>query len=376
MTVRIPQVSPWLDEEAAEAVAGVVRSGWITEGPTTRDFGDRLNELIGVPYGVFAPNGTLALTLGLLALGIGPGDEVLVPDITFIGSASAIILAGATPVFTEVDNECFQIDVERARDRLTARTKAVMPVHLFGTACDMRALTHFVSESGLVMIEDAAQGIGVTFDGQHVGGFGDVGCFSFFADKTITTGEGGYVVCREHGIYEKLRLLRNQGRLDRGSFIHPSIGFNFRLTDLQSALGLVQLNRLSRIIERKAAIMARYRMRLAAVPGVRLLGAASGANHVAFRCVLIVDNAQALMDYLGQCGIQPRSSFYPLHRQPCLKESCRGRISSELFEDAQYPNAIFSWDHGVCLPVHPTLTDNEVDVVCDTVIRFITHEDI
>jgi perosamine synthetase len=371
VTVRIPQISPWLDEEAAEAVAAVVRSGWITEGPATHDFGERLNALIGVPYGVFAPNGTLALTLGLLALGIGPGDEVLVPDITFIGSASAIILAGATPVFTEVDGQCFQIDVERARDRLTPRTKAVMPVHLFGTACNMHDLRRFVSEHGLAMIEDAAQGIGVTFDGRHVGSFGDVGCFSFFADKTITTGEGGYVACRDDGIYERLRLLRNQGRLDRGSFVHPSIGFNFRLTDLQSALGLVQLNRLPRIIERKTAIIGQYRERLAAVPEVRLLGAAPEANHVPFRCVLIVDQPHALMDYLAERGIQPRSSFYPLHRQPSLKESSHGRISSDLFDDGKYPNAIFSWDHGVCLPVHPTLTDDEVDIICGAVIRFI-----
>lgn len=373
MTIRIPQVSPWLDEEAAESVAAVLRDGWITEGPKSQEFSERLNKLIDVPYGVFAPNGTLALVLGLLALDIGPGDEVLVPDITFMGSASAIIMVGATPVFTEVDAECFQLDIESAETRLTPRTKAMMPVHLFGTACDMRAINNFAAVNGLKVIEDAAQGIGVTSGGRHVGGLGDVGCFSFFADKTITTGEGGYVVCRDPAIHDKLRLLRNQGRLDRGSFIHPAVGFNFRLTDMQSALGLVQLKRLPRIIARKAAIMMRYRERLEHVAGLRMLGAAPGANHVPFRCVLMVKHATALMEHLEQQGIQPRSSFYPLHRQPSLKEWGQGRIADDLFDDTQYPNAIFSSDHGVCLPIHATLSDEDVERVCDAVTGFLAQ---
>lgn len=372
MAIKIPQVSPWLDDEAAECVAAVVRDGWITEGPKSQEFSERLNKLIEVPYGVLAPNGTLALVLGLLALEIGPGDEVLVPDITFMGSASAIIMVGATPVFTEVDAECFQIDIDSAASRLTSRTKAIMPVHLFGTACDMRAVNNFAALNGLRVIEDAAQGIGVTSGCRHVGGLGDVGCFSFFADKTITTGEGGYVVCRDPAIYDKLRLLRNQGRLDRGSFIHPAVGFNFRLTDMQSALGLVQLKRLPHIIARKEAIMARYHERLVGVPGLRMLGAAPGANHVPFRCVLLVKHAKALMEHLGQQGIQPRSSFYPLHRQPGLKEWGQGRISADLFDDAHYPNANFSWDHGVCLPIHVTLSDEDVDRVCDAVTGFFS----
>jgi perosamine synthetase len=371
MAMKIPQVSPWLDDEAAEAVAGVIRDNWITEGPKSKEFSERLNALMGTPYGVFAPNGTLALVLGLLALGVGPGDEVLVPDVTFIGSATAVILAGAAPIWVDVDDREFQIDVRQTKRRVTPHTKAIMPVHLFGTACDMGALNQFARAHDLLVIEDAAQGVGVHWMNQHTGTMGDVGCFSFFADKTITTGEGGYVTCKDPEIHKRLLLLRNQGRLDRGSFIHPAVGYNFRMTDMQCALGLIQLKRLDRIVARKTELLERYRAGLAAVSEVRVLGAAPGANQVPFRCVLMAERAHDLMPHLERSGVQTRSFFYPLHRQPSLREWGEAHgLSRELFEDASFPNAVYGWDHGVCLPIHPTLTDAEVDFVCTSIAQF------
>jgi perosamine synthetase len=368
--IRIPQVSPWLDAETAESVAAVVRGGWITEGPLSREFSERLNALIGAPYGVFAPNGTMALSLGLMALEVQPGDEVLVPDITFHGSAAAVAMVGAIPIFTEVDPECFQIDLESAHTRLTERTRAIMPVHLYGTACDMEAINSFAQSYDLKVIEDAAQGIGVMSDGRHVGSLGDVGCFSFFADKTITTGEGGYVACGDPAIYKRLRLLRNQGRLDRGSFIHPAVGYNFRITEMQSALGIAQLSRLEKIVQRKAQLIARYRDRLSGIHQARILGPAARANQVPFRCVLMAEDAKGLMAHLEQQGIQPRTSFYPLHRQPGLRAWSAGRIPESVFEDHGYRNANYSWDHGVCLPIYPALTEVQVDEICDAIRAF------
>ncbi|WP_299614130.1 DegT/DnrJ/EryC1/StrS aminotransferase family protein [uncultured Tateyamaria sp.] len=358
----IPQVMPWLAAEEEEAVAAVMRSGWLTEGQVTRAFGERLNQLTGAPYGVFAPNGTLALALGLLALGIGAGDEVLVPDSTFIGSATAVLLVGAHPVFIDVREESFQFDVEAARARLSPKTRALMPVHLFGSPCDMREVCKFASEHGLRVIEDAAQGIAVHFDGRHVGAIGDVGCFSFFADKTITTGEGGYVTCQDPEIYERLCYLRNQGRIDRGSFVHPAIGFNFRITDLQAAIGMAQLDRLDTIVARKRAVYGRYVDQLNTLPQVRFLKSHPLGDHVPFRVVLLVERSQELMAWLADRGVQIRSFFHPLHSQPCFA----GHPDAH----RMFPVADRGYADGICLPVHPTLADDEVDYICERIHEF------
>ncbi len=363
---RITQVRPWLGDAEIDAVVDVLRDGWITEGRHAQAFCEKLNGLVGSAYGVLAPNGTLALALGLMALGIGPGDEVLVPDTTFIGSATAVLMVGAAPVFVDVEDRTFQIDMSRAGLHLSPRTRAIMPVHLFGTACDMTAVLDFARRHKLAVIEDAAQGIGVTFGDRHVGSLGDVGCFSFFADKTITTGEGGYVACRDPAVHERLRLLRNQGRLHRGSFVHESVGYNFRMTDLQCAIGLAQLARLDVVIARKAALWRRYRDRLAGVPQVRVLGPAAHAGHVPFRCVLMARNVRALMAHLEAAGVETRSFFHPMHRQPGLA----AHAGAPPADDAAFPNATYGWDHGVCLPLRPTLSTAEVDVICAAIAAF------
>lgn len=366
LTETIPQVSPWLDGAERDEVMRVLESGWITEGPTSEEFASALNQQIDVPFGVFAPNGTLALALGLMALGIGNGDEVIVPDATFIGSATAVMMVGAKPVFVDVDAETFQIDMDRAEAVVSSATRAVMPVHINGTASPMAAVLAFAERHGLKVIEDAAQALGVSYRGRHVGGLGDVGCFSFFADKTITTGEGGYVVCRDPEIYERLQYLRNQGRLDRGSFVHPMIGYNFRITALQAAMGLAQLRKLDKIISRKLAINERYRQALADVEQVRVLGAASNSTHVPFRCVLMSSRAHELISYLQEHHIQPRTFFYPLHRQPCLIAA--PAIDTKV--DADFPNAIRAYEQGVCLPVFPGLVRSQFDHIVRVIRDF------
>lgn len=368
--MQIPQVSPWLGEAERAAAERVIASGWITEGPRAAEFGARLNDLIGAPYGVFAPNGTLALYLGLVAAGVGLGDEVIVPDITFIASANAAIMAGATPVFADVDADCYQLDVEACERVVTKRTRAVMPVHLYGMAANMPEVMAFAQRRGLIVVEDAAQALGVRYRGKHAGAFGAVGCFSFFADKTITTGEGGYVVCQSEAVYERLRLLRNQGRMDRGSFVHPAIGYNFRITDIQAAIGLAQLAKLDMIIARKLAILSWYRRELDSLPDVRFLPVEPGSEYAPFRVVLLCRAAHRLMDRLAQRGIQPRTFFYPLHRQPCFAHLGASGGGAQDFDDARFPNAIHGYEHGVALPVFPTLSEREVAYICATIRDF------
>ena len=359
--VQIPQTRPTIGDEELAELRGVIGDNWLTEGPRSRAFSDRLNALIGTPYGVFAPNGTLALVLGLMGLEIGPGDEVIVPDTTFIGSANAVLMVGATPVLVDVDPVHFNICPERMAAAVTARTRAIMPVHLFGGAADMTAVMALAARHGLLVIEDAAQALGVSWNGTPAGSIGDVGCFSFFADKTITTGEGGYVTCRDAAVYERLRLLRNQGRLDRGSFMHPAIGYNFRITDLQAAIGLAQLDRLDTLIAGKARVLSRMRDGLADIEEMRIIGPKAGSTFVPFRVVLIAEQVEALSRHLEAAGVQTRSFFYPLHRQPCF-QAIPDRIGGAArLDDGHFPNAIHGWDHGLCLPVFPTLTDAEVD---------------
>lgn len=367
---RIPQINPWLAAEEVDAVTRVLSSGWITEGRECEAFGAALNEVIGVPYGVFAPNGTLALALALMAVGVEPGDEVLIPDTTFIGSATATVMIGAVPVFVDVDPVSYQIDMEDARRCLTSRSRAVMPVHLYGTACDMDAVLAFAHNHELKVVEDAAQGMGVRYKGRHVGSIGHAGCFSFFADKTITTGEGGYVACQDREIYERLRRLRNQGRPERGSFVHHDVGFNFRITDMQAAIGRVQLERLPKIAARKNELWESYRAALADLSAVRLLGPASEANQVPFRAVLICDRSQELMAFLDSNGVQSRGFFYPLHRQPCFADGKTAKGGS----DERFPNAVHGFEHGLCLPIYPGLNDHDVDRIAGLIDAFYNAE--
>jgi perosamine synthetase len=368
--MRICQVQPWLGEAEREGILDSLDQGWISEGPKSEAFVERLNARVGVPYGVLAPNGTLALALGLMALGIGRDDEVLVPDLTFVGSATAVHMVGAVPVIVEVNPVNFQIDTQSAARMLTSRTRAVMPVHLYGMTADMDAVMAFARQHGLKVIEDAAQAIGVQYRGRHAGSFGDVGCFSFFADKTLTIGEGGYVATSDPAIYENLRLLRNQGRIDRGSFVHGAIGYNFRITDLQAAIGLAQIERLDEVIDRKLRLLDRYRVLLEGIPQVAMMPVEEGSTHVPFRLVLLCEDMPGLRVHLEAHGVQTRGVFCPMHRQPALAFLDRRSGGTQDFDDRHFPNAIRAYEQGLCLPLFPTMSQEQVAHVCDGIRSF------
>lgn len=364
--MKVPQFAPYIGEEEYAAIKQCFTDNWITEGPKAKEFNAMLCELIGVKYGVFAPNGTLALYLALRAMEIGPGDEVIVPDFTFIGSATSVEMTGATPVFADVNRRNFQIDYQVCKKLLSKKTKAIMPVHIYGMSANMDEVMGFASANKIMVIEDAAQAIGVRYKGKHCGSFGKIGCFSFFADKTITTGEGGFIVTDDKAIHENLLYLRNQGRLNRGSFIHPHIGYNFRMTDIQIAVGIVQLNKLPEIIKKKSAILAKYKSRLAAIDQISMISLEDGSNYIPFRIALICQQATALMAYMEERGIQSRTFFYPLHKQPCFQYLA---ASQDLSDDC-FPNAIFGYDHGVCLPSFVSIADEQIDYVCNVIEEY------
>lgn len=365
--MRVPQLEPFIGKDEYAAIKQCFDKNWITEGPLAKEFSTKLLELIGSKYGVFAPNGTLALYLGLRAVGVGPGDEVIVPDFTFIASATSVEMTGAVPMFVDVNRKNFQIDLRDADKLITKRTKAIMPVHIYGTIADMDSVMKFAKKHNLKVIEDAAEAIGVTKNGKHAGTFGEVGCFSFFADKTITTAEGGFVVTDDEKVYKKLLYLRNQGRLDRGSFIHPEIGYNFRMTDVQCAIGLVQLNKLEEIKDRKKKIIDLYKKYLKNIREITYFEPDQNADWIPFRMGILVKEAKELMSFMKSKDIEPRTFFYPLHKQPAFKYLRNN-------DDSFFANSIYAFEHGICLPAFPSLKEEQVAHIAGTIKEFFERD--
>ena len=364
--MKIPQMKPYIGMDEYESLKPCFEINWVTEGPKSKEFVDKLCDIIGSKYAILAPNGTLALYLGLCALDIGPGDEVIVPNFTFIASATAVCMTGATPVFVEVEAETLQLDITDCDRVLTKRTKAIMPVHVYGAACDMTQIMQYARDNGLLVIEDAAQAVGVEWRGKHCGSFGDVGCFSFFADKTITTIEGGLVCTDDEEVYEKLLYLRNQGRRDRGTFIHPEIGFNFRMNDLQAAIGLTQLEKKDFIFRRKVENFNCYYARLKDNPHIDIILPQKGSGFVPFRVAALFDDDSApIAAFLSENGIETRTFFHPLHRQPCFEKIECGDVAEEHFQTS---SNLFS--RGLCFPVYPELTELEINYICDKIEEY------
>ena len=364
--MKVPQVQPWLGLDEYEAIKSCFTDNWVTEGPKAAEFKNQLLELIGAKFGEFAPNGTLALYQGLHAAGIGPGDEVIVPDFTFIATANAVCMVGATPVFADVTPHNFQLDAESCESKITPRTKAIMPAHMYGMVSNMDAIMELANRHNIMVIEDAAQALGVHYNGKHAGTFGKVGCFSFFADKAVTTGEGGFVITDDPDISHNLKFLRNQGREDRGSFIHPEIGYNFRMTDIHAAIGITQLGKLPEAKRRKLQALKWFKDGLAEVEQVKFLELEPGSERIPFRTCVIAEQAHELMDFMEKREIQARTFFYPLHMQPAF---------AKIVEDSgatseQFPNSRYAYENGVCLPAFPELSEDQVNYTVDIIKEF------
>lgn len=359
----ILQVKPWLGKEELKELKEVLKSRWISGGPKIKEFQEKIAKVCGVKHAVSVCNGTQALYVGLKILNIGKGDEVIVPDFTFIASANAVVWTGAKPVFVDVDAETFNIDPKKIEKAITSRTKAIMPVHLYGQSADMEAVMRIARKHKLFVIEDAAQGIGVKFKGKPVGGFGEVGCLSFYADKTITTGEGGMVLTNDQKLARRVFILQNQGRAGRGWYIHENLGYNFRMCDFQAAVGLGQLAKLPLIIKRKKRIERLYRKYLKDVPQVKLPYIDKRGFNVPFRMLILVDNPQTLMEFLDKNGIKAGRSFYPLHLQPCYK-------GKGYNIKGDFVNSIKASERLLRLPSAVTLTEREIKYVCDKIKEF------
>jgi len=364
LPTRISQVDLFLDDAELESLTPSILNRWLTEGPRAAEFTEAVKDYAGTQHLVFAPNGTLGLYLALLGLDLPKGSEILIPSFTFYGSATAAVFAGLKPVFVDCYEDTYNIDVEDLERRITPQASAIMPVHIYGQVCDIPAVMNIAQRHGLKVIEDAAQAFGVHFNGQHSGTFGDVAVFSFFADKVITMGEGAALFTQDDALYERLRLLRNQGRPNSGTFVHPELGMNFRITDLHAAIGLAQFRKLPLIRARRDELWSLYRKNLEGVGDIRFMTIHPKSEFIPFRAPLTTNRREELEVFLRENLIDTQGFFYPMHLQPKLATSpARPLPVSEKL------NAT-----GVCLPVHHHIRDEDALRICQTIKQFFAQK--
>lgn len=358
----IPVYKPDLSGNEKKYVNECLDSSWISSrGRFIAEFENKFAEKIGIKYAATVSNGTVALHLALLSLGIGPGDEVIVPTLTYIASVNAITYCGATPVFVDSLRDTWQIDPEDIRRNVNPRTRAILVVHLYGHACNMDAIMAIAREYRLYVIEDCAEALGTTYKDSHVGTFGDIATFSFFGNKTITTGEGGMVVSKDKTLIERARHLKGQGLAAYREYWHDVVGYNYRMTNIQAAIGLAQLERMDEFVARKRAIAASYKSLLDGAP-VEIHGEAPDTRHSYWMTSILVKYSELrdpLRQYLAKAGVETRPLFYPVHTMPMYAQKFR-RLP--VAED-------LAW-RGINLPSYPTLTDEQINYVCSVIFEF------
>ena len=351
-----------IGEAEITAVVAALRRGELsgTFGEALVAFERQFAEFSGCKHGIAVSSGTTALHLAIAAAGIGPGDEVLVSASTNIASALAVYHNGAVTVPVDSERATWNLDLDLLESLITPRTRALMPVHLFGHPVDMDRLMEIARRHRLMVIEDAAEAHGAQCRGRAIGGFGDMACFSFYANKIITTGEGGMVTTNDDALAERLRLLRNLA-FTKPRFWHEEAGYNFRMTGFQAALGLAQLQRIDAIIEAKRTVAQAYSRRLSEVAGLRLPAELPWAKNVYWMYGIVVDaefgiTRDELMARLAASGVETRTFFCPMSQQPFLRKQAG-------FKAVQCPVADELWERGLYLPSAHTLSESQIDTV-------------
>tara|TARA_R110000824_G_scaffold81956_1_gene205716 strand:+ start:382 stop:1476 length:1095 start_codon:yes stop_codon:yes gene_type:complete len=358
MKAFIPQIEPWIDERELYYLKKVIDSTYVTEHELTKEFENRIKDLTGAKHAVAYTNGTVALYACLKALNIGHGDEVIVPNMTFIATSNAVLMAGASPIFCEIDPDTLCIDPVKIPALITNRTKAIMPVHLYGQSADMHTIMDVASKNDLFVVEDAAQGVGVKFDDKHVGTYGDLGILSFYGNKTITCGEGGVILTDCDKLKESCYRLKNHGRDKKGVFIHDHIGFNFCFTEMQAAIGLSQLDKLPAIITKKKEIYDLYQERLGDLKEVlKPIVIEKRTTPVHWFTSFLTKEKEGLQKHLKENDVQTRDFFYPLNLQPCYKSMASG----------DFPISQKIYHEGISLPSSYKLKNDQQACIIDLI---------
>lgn len=363
----IPVNEPLLDGNEKKYVMECLETGWISsEGPFVEKFEHAFADKVNRKYGIAVCNGSAALEAAVIALDIGKGDEVIMPDFTIISCAAAIIRSGATPVLIDADPLTWNMDVTQIESKITPKTKAIMVVHIYGLPTDMDPVIHLADKYGLKIIEDAAEAHGQTYKGKPCGSYGDISCFSFYPNKHITTGEGGMIVTDNKRIAELCRSLRNLCHSPERRFVHYELGWNLRMTNIQAAIGYAQTQNLARHIHKKREIGKRYNDGLKQLSTIQIpIESTNYAENIYWVYGLLLRedipfNAEHAIKMLHQNNIGTRPFFYPMHQQPILKQM-------GLFGGEEYPVASKLSDRGFYIPCGLGITDRQIEIVITTV---------
>jgi perosamine synthetase len=362
--MRYPVAAPHLSGREAAYVNECLRTNWISsQGQFISRFEDGFASAVHRKHALATCNGTVALHLALLGLGVGPGDEVIVPSLTYIATANAVAYCGATPVFADSDPKTWCISAASVARLISSRTKGIIPVHLYGHPCDMKALGELVDAHRLWIVEDCAEAFGATFDGRPVGSFGAASMFSFFGNKILTTGEGGMVVTNDDQLAARMRLVKGQGMDPSKRYWHPMIGYNYRMTNIAAAIGLGQLEHVDQLMGDRKRIAGWYRDRLRNVPGLTLPGEAPGASNIYWLYSILLDEPAVRDPFIAELAkaeIETRPLFYPVHVFPMYRQ-CRTDAGCEVACDLS--------SRGINLPTSSYLAENDIDVIAAAVRR-------
>jgi perosamine synthetase len=354
----VPWGKPCLGEKEKKYVLKALDSTWISGGEFIDRFEADFARLVGTKYAVTASNGTSALHLALLALGIGAGDEVIVPAFTFVSPANMVMETGAKPVYADIDPRTWCVDADEVKRKVTGRTKAAIAVHVYGNVCDMGALTRIVRENRICLIEDAAEAAFSRYRGKFAGSFGQLGCFSFQATKTVTMGEGGAVVTDDKNLADRMRIMRSHGMRQNKRYWHDLVGYNYRLTNLQAALGCAQLDNLDNIIAQKVRIHRRYLANLCGLPGIEFQHIPKEVEPVMWAVALKIDpgrfkgDRDFLIAELLEKDIETRPGFYPFSIMP-------------LYKADPLPIAESISRNVISLPSYVSILDEDIDYISD-----------
>ncbi|RLG57681.1 MAG: glutamine--scyllo-inositol aminotransferase [Candidatus Hydrothermarchaeota archaeon] len=362
MKYEIPLVRPYFDSEELEEIKKVLDSGWVTQGPKVKEFEDKITDYLGVKHAIAVTNCTSALHLALISVGVKRGDEVLVADFTFPATGHAVLYCGAKPVFVDVDLKTYNINPSLIKDRITNRTKAIIPVHTFGQSAEMDKIMEIAEEYNLKVIEDAACALGARYKNRYAGTIGDIGCFSFHARKGITTGEGGMVVTDNKDLAEKIRNLSVFGmtsawdreksdKLIISKF--TDMGYNYKMSDITAAVGVAQLRKLYKIIKRKRELARYWDDKLEEIEFIEPPYVSENVLHVYQAYVALVDkriNRNKLIEKLMEKGIQTQIGTYASHIQPVYNSG------------QKCPNSLEIFNRSLALPIYYMLREEDIDM--------------
>jgi perosamine synthetase len=364
-----PVSQPSIGDKELAYVSDAVKSGWVSSiGKYIEQFESMFAAFCGTRYALAVSNGTTALHLALVSAGVKAGDEVIVPDLTFVASANAVAYTGAKVVLVDIDPRTLCIDAGAVERAITSRTRAVIPVHLYGHAAHMGELAAITAGRRILLLEDAAEAHGAEFDGRRVGSIGDCGIFSFYGNKVITSGEGGMLTTNDREIYQKAKLLRDHAMSAEKRYWHTEIGFNYRMTNLQAALGVAQMERIDEFIAKRRQVMQWYRDCLGTHPKLRLNREAPGTKNVYWMVCLEIEGISedvrtVLMTRLRSVGVDTRPYFYPISDMP-------------MYERAETPVAHEVSRRGMNLPSYTDLSEGDVRQISESVMEVLTQMDV